>query len=76
MNFSQFPEHHRAFVLSGVVRNNRNGIAISNGVLEGTVLNLTVRQVKGQTFLSETELKASARAAFGELPYELVIKTE
>ncbi len=76
MDISQFPEHHRAFVLSGIVRNNREGIAIRSGEFDGSVLKVTVQQAVGGPALPAAELEARARAAFAELPYDLFISTE
>jgi hypothetical protein len=77
MDISQFPEHHRAFVLSGIVRNNRNGIAIRGGELENGVLKLTVQQAGLQSpLLAPSELEQRARAAFVDLPYDLRILTQ
>lgn len=76
MDISQFPEHHRAFVLSGIVRNNREGIAIRSGELEGAVLKVTIRRTAGSPSLPPGELEQRARAAFGDLPYDLAISME
>lgn len=76
MDMSQFPEHHRAYVLSGVVRNNRQGIAIRFNGLEGSTLKLIVQQTAGNTEIPHPELKARAREAFVDLPYELSLEAE
>ena len=76
MDISQFPEHHRAFILSGIVRNNRDGIAIRSGELEGSVLKVTIQQAAGSPSLPPAELEKRARAAFSELPYDLSISLE
>lgn len=76
MDISQFPEHHRAFVLSGIVRNNRDGIAICSGELDGSVLKVTIQQTVGRPSVSPAELEKRARAAFAELPYDLAISME
>jgi hypothetical protein len=76
MDISQFPEHHRAYVLSGIVRNNRNGIAIRSGELDGAVLKVTIQQAAGSPLVSPAELKERARVAFGDLPYDLSICLE
>lgn len=76
MDISKFPEHHRAFVLSGVVRNNRNGIAVKIGELKGKMLRLIVRQADKSIPLPAEELEQRARAAFEDLPYELSIQAE
>lgn len=76
MDISQFPEHHRAFVLSGIVRNNRNGIAVRFGSLKGKLLRLIVRPADPRQPLPPHELEARARAAFEDLPYELSIQAE
>lgn len=76
MDISQFPEHHRAFVLSGIVRNNRNGIAIRCGEFDGSVLKVTIQQTVGGPTLPASELEARARAAFRDLPYDLSIALE
>lgn len=79
MDMSLFPEHHRAFVLSGVVRNIRQGIAIRFAGLEGRTLKLIVQQTKPCPSVSpipHPELKARARKAFVDLPYDLSLETE
>lgn len=76
MDMSQFPEHHRAYVLSGVVRNNRQGIAVRFNGLEGKTLRLTVHCANGHSQLPHPELKAKARAAFSDLPYDLRLEAE
>ncbi|MEM6771469.1 MAG: hypothetical protein AAF597_12880 [Bacteroidota bacterium] len=76
MDISQFPEHHRAFVLSGIVRNNRNGIAIRSGELEGSVLKVTIQRAEGRPSIPPAEMEEQARAAFGDLPYDLAIMLE
>jgi len=76
MDISQFPEHHRAYVLSGIVRNNRNGIAIRSGELDGAVLRVTIQQTTGGPLVSPAELKERARNAFRDLPYDLSIRME
>lgn len=75
MDLSQFPERFRAHVLSGIVRNSRQGIAIRFGKLEGEVLPLSVRQecVARGTLLPQ-ELEQLARKSFANLPYDLQIK--
>lgn len=75
MDMNLFPEHHRAFVLSGVVRNIRQGIAIRFAGLQGNTLRLIVQRMETGPALPDSELKAKARAAFGELPYELMLET-
>lgn len=75
MDLSQFPEHFRALVLSGIVRNSRRGIAIRFGKLEGQVLPLLVRQeCLKQGELLPHELEQVARTTFSNLPYDLQIK--
>ncbi|MFK8163602.1 MAG: hypothetical protein AB8H12_14225 [Lewinella sp.] len=75
MDLSQFPEHFRAHVLSCIIRNNRKGIAIRFGKLEGQVLPLSVRQEPLQPeALPPHELENVARLAFSHLPYDLRIQ--
>ena len=76
MDISLFPEHHRAYILSGVVRNNRNGIAVRLGGLEGKMLRLFVRQSRPEPALPAEELVQRARSAFEDVPYELRIYAE
>lgn len=76
MNLSQFPERFRASVLSSIVRNNRQGIFIRFGELEGSVLPLSVQQTASEGSLPPAELEQVARAAFSNLPYDLRIETE
>jgi hypothetical protein len=75
MDLSQFPERFRAHVLSCIVRNNRKGIAIRFGKLEGQVLPLSIRQESRQPeAIPPHELENVARMAFSRLPYDLRIK--
>jgi hypothetical protein len=75
MDLSQFPERFRGHVLSCIVRNNRKGISIRFGKLEGEVLPLSVRQDFPQPeVLLPNELENVARMAFSQLPYDLIIK--
>jgi len=76
MDISQFPEHHRAYILSGVVRNNRNGISVKFGELKGSILRLIVRQQDKRSPLPAAELAARARAAFADAPYDVMIDAE
>jgi len=76
MDISQFPEHFRAHVLSGIVRSSRAGISIRFGKLEGKVLPVMIKQVLdgSQTQLLPEELEYRARTTFSKLPYEFRIR--
>jgi hypothetical protein len=75
MDLSQFPERFRAKVLSSIVRNNRLGIAIRFGKLEGEVLPLSVRQEpSSMERMPSSKLEEVARLAFNGMPYDLRIQ--